>query len=195
MSGANQSGAQAAVQTVGPLDGQEISCACGATRFVCDGPPIIVTECYCDSCRKAAAMLEMLPGALPLLEPTGGTHFVLYRKDRVSPVTSTEHLREHRLAPDSSTRRIVATCCNSPMFLDFAHGHWFSVYAQRFPPAIRPPIEERTMLMDMPKDFTPPPGARHPKRWSVSFFARLFWAWARMGFRTPKEEWVRGSLP
>jgi hypothetical protein len=95
-----------------------VSCTCGTTRFVCDGPHIIVTECYCDSCRKAAAILEALPDAPKVLEPSSGTWFVLHRKDRIKPITSTEHLREHRLTPESSTRRIVATCCNAPMFLD-----------------------------------------------------------------------------
>lgn len=174
---------------------QEISCRCGATRFVCEGAPVIVTECYCDSCRKAAAMLEALPGAPKVLEPSSGTWFVLHRKDRIRPLTSTEHLRQHRLTPDSSTRRIVATCCNAPMFLDFAQGHWFSVYARRFPPDSVPAIEERTMLRDMPEGFCPPLDARNARQWSAGFMARLFWAWARMGFRTPKPDWVKGSLP
>jgi hypothetical protein len=171
-----------------------VSCTCGTTRFVCDGPHIIVTECYCDSCRKAATILEALPDAPKVLEPSSGTWFVLHRKDRIKPITSTEHLREHRLTPESSTRRIVATCCNAPMFLDFAQGHWFSVYARRFPPNSIPAIEERTMLRDMPEGFSPPLDARNARRWSAGFMTRLFWAWVRMGFRTPTQDWVKGSL-
>jgi len=176
------------------MDQQEISCACGATRFRCAGKPIIVAECYCDSCRAAGAVFEALPGAPGLLEPGGGTQYVLHRKTRVTPLTGTEHLREHRLAPSSKTRRIVATCCNSPMFLDLAVAHWFSVYARRFPSDARPAIEERTMLRDMPKTFTPPSDARNSKLQSPRFFAKLFAAWAGMGFRTPRTDWVTGTL-
>lgn len=168
---------------------QEISCACGATRFVCAGNPIIASACYCESCRKAAAAFEGLPGTPQVLEPTSGTQFVLFRKDRIAPTTATEHLRELRLTPSSSTRRIVAACCNSPLFLDFAHGHWFGDYARRFPADAAPVMEERTMLRDMPKGFAPPPDARNSKRQSPRFFGRLFAAWAAMGFRTPRHGW------
>ena len=34
----------------------------------------------------------------------------------------------HLLRDESSTRRVVASCCASPMFLDFKKGHWLSVY-------------------------------------------------------------------
>ncbi len=177
---------QAPLRAGGIDDGREISCACGATRFVCMGKPIILAECYCDSCRKAGAAFEALPGAPTVLEPSSGTQYVLYRKDRVIPVSGTEHLRDHRLTPVSKTRRVVAACCNSPMFLDLAYAHWFSVHARRFPAGSLPAIEERTMLKDMPKDFKPPPDARNSRLQSPRFFARLFAAWAAMRFRTPK---------
>jgi hypothetical protein len=39
-----------------------------------------------------------------------------------------EHLEEHRLEPDSPTRRVIAKCCNSAMFVDFTKGHWVSMF-------------------------------------------------------------------
>ena len=48
-----------------------------------------------------------------------------------------EYLEEWRLKPNSPTRRVVATCCNSAMFLDFTKGHWLSMYRNRFPQARR----------------------------------------------------------
>jgi hypothetical protein len=179
---------------VTPQGGQQISCVCGATRFVCTGKPIMVTECYCDSCRKAGAVLQALPRAPAALGPTSGTHFVVHRKDRITEVSGTEHLREHRLTPESKTRRVVATCCNSPMFLDFADGHWFSIYAGRFSAGSLSAVEERTMLKDMPKGFAPPPDARNSQRWSLRFFAKLFAAWAAMRFRTPENDWGKEPL-
>ena len=180
--------------SVTPPAGEEISCSCGATRFVCTGKPIMVTECYCDSCRQAGAILAALPGAEPVLEAPSGTLFVLHLEDRIAPVSGTEHLRELRLTPASPTRRVVAMCCNSPMFLDFAQGHWFSVYARRFPADAMPVIEERTMLKDMPKDFTPPPDARNSRSQSLRFFGKLLAAWAAMRFRTPKNDWGKEPL-
>ncbi len=52
--------------------------------------------------------------------PDGGTGFVLVRSDRVRCVKGGDKLQEHRLKPDSPTRRVLATCCNSPMFLEFS---------------------------------------------------------------------------
>lgn len=154
----------------------------------------MVTECYCDSCRKAGAVLEALPGAPAVIGQASGTHFVVQRKDRIAALSGTEHLREHRLTPESKTRRVVATCCNTPMFLDFADGHWFSIYAGRFAAESLPAVEERTMLKDMPEGFAPPPDARNSQRWSLRFMARLMAAWAAMRFRTPKTDWGRKPL-
>jgi len=53
-----------------------------------------------------------------------------------------EHLRDHRLKKESQTRRVVASCCNSAMFLDFQKGHWFSVYRARFG-GVAPPLQMR----------------------------------------------------
>jgi hypothetical protein len=57
-----------------------------------------------------------------VLYPDSGTGVILYRKDRVRCVMGQEYLEERRLTPDSPTRRVLATCCNSAMFLDFTKG-------------------------------------------------------------------------
>ena len=77
------------------------------------GRPILTASCYCASCQEAGSRFEQLASAPPVLNPDGGTDYVLYRKDRVQCVTGQEHLEEHRLKPDSPTRRVIATCCNS----------------------------------------------------------------------------------
>ena len=48
------------------------------------------------------------------------------------------YLEEHRLKPDSPTRRVIATCCNSGMFLDFTKGHWLTMYGTAFRQVRRP---------------------------------------------------------
>src|SRR5882762_893181 len=96
-----------------------------------------------------------------------------------------EDLEEHRLKPDSPTRRVVATCCNSPMFLDFTKGHWLSIYRKRFP-TDAPPLELRLMTKERRvgvelADDLPNYGGRSGK-----FMLKLIAAWIAMGLRRPE---------
>lgn len=138
--------------------------------------------------------MEKLPGADPLLDRYGATRLVLYRKDRFGCLRGDAHLREFRLRPDSTTRRVVAICCNSPMFLDFTKGHWVDLYGQRWLPDPMPQPELRTMTMDLPKDVELPGDISNARRQSLAFFGKLIMAWIAMGFRTPKIAWVKGDL-
>ena len=108
-------------------------CACGCVEYEAVGAPITSVICYCASCQKAGRDFEQFPKAPPVLDPDGGTAFVLYRRDRVRQCQGQGHLEEYRLNADSPTRRVVATCCNSAMFLDFTKGHWLSIYRDRVP--------------------------------------------------------------
>ncbi len=69
----------------------------------------------------------MLPGAKNVLTPYGATPFAEYRKDRVSILSGAEHLREFRLSADAGSRRVVAPCCNTPVFLEMKGAHWLSM--------------------------------------------------------------------
>ncbi len=176
-------------------DTREIGCACGKARLRLRGRPIMSVECHCDSCRKAALRLETLPSAPALMEANGGTREIMYRKDRVDCISGADLLREFRLAPDAKTRRIVASCCNAPMFLEFSGGHWLSLYARRWREAERPPVELRTMVGDRAPEAAPLDGdVPNLKGHSFAFFARLLGAWIAMGFRVPKLTYVRGTI-
>lgn len=107
-------------------------CACGGVVLETTGEPIICAACYCDDCQAAAAEIESLPNAQPVRDGLGGTEFLLFRKDRMRCRSGEEHLLDHKLKQGSSTRRVVASCCNSFMFLDFQKGHWFSMHRDRF---------------------------------------------------------------
>jgi hypothetical protein len=72
-------------------------------------------------------------------DPDGGTSYVLYRKDRFSCVEGNELLQGLRIQQQSPTKRVVASCCNSAMFLDFERGHWVSIYRARFAGDVAPP--------------------------------------------------------
>ena len=95
-------------------------------KFEAVGPPILTGSCYCTSCQEAGRQFEQLASAPPVLDPDSGTALILYRKDRVQCVMGQQYLEEHRLKPESPTRRVIAKCCNSAMFLDFTKGHWLS---------------------------------------------------------------------
>lgn len=173
---------------------REANCTCGKVSLALNGAPILTAACYCDSCQEAANYLEALPEAPPITETDGGTHFVIQRKDRIRCQRGQEHLRAHRLSPDSPTRRVVASCCNSPMFLEFTNGHWLSVYKNRIDPADQPPIDIRTMTMYRRAGVEFDDHIPSPKKHTFGFMWKLLTAWVAMGFKTPKIDYVNGEL-
>lgn len=170
------------------------ACQCGQAALEVAGQPILAAICHCQSCQTAGAHLQSLEGAPPVLGRNDGTAFMLIRKDRVRCLRGAENLAEYRLKPDSSTRRVVAGCCNTPMFLEFTKGHWLSVYSDRFQPADKAVPELRTMTRDLRRPIENDEGVPAFATHSPRFMWRLLLAWAAMGFRAPKVDYVRGSL-
>lgn len=170
-----------------------IGCACGQTRLELRGEPILVSECLCGSCRAAAARLATLPGARNILNSYAATPCAEYRKDRVSVLAGAEHLKEFRLSADAGTRRVVATCCNTPIFLELKGAHWLSVYLDLWPDQARPKADMRTMAGDLPDASGLPDDIPNLKSHTPSFYIKLLGAWIAMGFRNPKIE-VTGKI-
>lgn len=166
---------------------QELSgiCRCGKVKLVAIGRPIMTAACYCASCQQAGRGFEQLASAPPILNPEGGTDYVLYRKDRVQCVTGRQYLEEHRLKPESPTRRVLAACCNSAMFLDFTRGHWLTVYRDRVASGA-PPVEMRVMTKDRRDGVTLAGDLPNYETHSGKAMFRLVAAWIAMGFRRPE---------
>ena len=158
-----------------------VVCQCGKVRLSAARAPILAASCYCGSCQQAGQEFENLPSASPVQDADGGTPLVLYRKDRVHCETGQEHLAEVRLKPDSPTRRILATCCNSPMFLDFTKGHWLSIYRKRLA-GVAPPIEMRIMTKDRRADVVLANDVPNYEGYPGKFMLRLMLARIAMGF-------------
>jgi hypothetical protein len=161
------------------------TCQCGKVRLEAAGPPILTAICYCADCQEAGRRLEQLASAPPVLASDGGTEIILVRKDRVRCSSGAELLEEHRLKPESPTRRLVATCCNSAMFLDFTKGHWLSIYRNRFGPDAPPPemrimTREHRAGVELADDL--PNAAGYPGK----FMMKLMGAWMAMGFKRPE---------
>jgi hypothetical protein len=161
------------------------TCQCGKVKLEAVGRPILTGSCYCTSCQEAGRQFELLASAPPVLDPDSGTGVILYRKDRVQCVMGQEYLEERRLKPDSPTRRVVATCCNSAMFLDFTKGHWLSMFRNRFP-AGAPPVEMRVMTKERRVGVELADDVPNYSGHSGKFMLKLIAAWIAMGFRRPE---------
>jgi hypothetical protein len=168
------------------------SCRCGAVVLEMTGQPIIHAACYCSSCQEAGRRIEELPDAPPVLGADGGTDCVLYRKDRVRCVQGGERLEAIRLKPGSPTRRMVAGCCNSAMFLDFSKAHWATLYRARLPEDGVPPLEARVMTADRREGVVLPDDVPNYAGHAGKLMGRLLGAWVAMGFRLPK---IEGTPP
>lgn len=163
-----------------------IGCACGQTRLELRGSPILVSECLCNSCRAAAGRLAALPGARNTLTAYQATPTAEYRKDRVEILSGAENLREFRLSSTAGSRRVIAACCNTPVFLEMKGAHWLSLYLHLWPEDIRPKSAFRTMTGDLADASGLPADMPNLKTHTVAFYARLLAAWIAMRFRNPK---------
>jgi hypothetical protein len=110
------------------------------------GKPILTAVCYCEDCQEGWRRLESLPNAQHTREPDGGAAYQMYRKDKVQCVSGHEHLRPFKLRENSPTNRVIASCCNTPMLLNFDDAkHWVSVCRTRFNGA-QEPLEMRVCV-------------------------------------------------
>ena len=160
-----------------------LQCACGAVECVGRGAPIGTAVCYCDDCQAAARQIEALAGAPAVSDPDGGTALTLFRTDRFAVTRGADRLRGQKLKPESATSRMIATCCNSAMFLRFDSGpHWVSVLCNRFSGS-PPPIEFRHMAKYRTSPLPFPDTAPVSQGWAPRFIGRTIkdWIFGRFG--------------
>ncbi len=119
------------------------ACRCGSVSVEAVGSPIVSAVCYCSDCQAGSRQIEALPNAGPVREPDGGTAYSLYRKDRFRCTEGAGLLKSYKIKARTTTNRVVASCCNSAMFVRFDRGpHWVCAYRARFE-GDRPPLEMR----------------------------------------------------
>jgi hypothetical protein len=190
-------------------------CRCGAVELGAWAEPLAVTACYCDDCQTAAQRIADeriangqtangqianepiangqstdLPDAPPLTDANGGTEFMLFRRDRVACTRGAEQLRAMRLTDKTKTRRMIAACCTTPMYVTFDDKRpWVSAFRASFAPDA-PPVQMRICTRFRR------PGARtddglpdHPG-YPPAIVVRILAAWPRMLFSRPV-----GTLP
>lgn len=159
---------------------RSVACTCRAVEIELSGEPILVSICHCDDCQRGSAQIEGLPGAPKILDPYGGSPYVLYRKDRIKLLRGRDLLMDQRIEGEKNTRRVVAACCNSPFFLDFEPGHWVSVYQQRFDPPV-PPARMRVQTRFMPPGKLPDDGLPLHRGYPFGMIVKLLASRIAMG--------------
>jgi len=165
-----------------------LACACDRFHLELTGKPLITAECHCKSCRAGNLQLSALPLARRTSGENGGTPYVLYRKDRVHFPDGTALLRGFRLSQKAPTRRVVTTCCNTPVFVEFNGGHWLSLYASLWDQATRPAMQIRTQTGNVPDGTVLDSGLPSAGWTTAGFYGKLLTAWMAMGFKSPKIE-------
>lgn len=159
-------------------------CACGEVEMEALGEPILAAECFCRSCQKGGKQIAALPDAHSPLRADGGTSMVLFRNDRVRCARGQARLTRFKLKPHSPSSRVVATCCNSGMQMEFDKGpHWVSMYRDRFVTDVPPP-KGRMWTSTRPEgvqldDAVP----NYEKFMALSFMGPLLWSMVQMKLR------------
>ncbi len=119
------------------------SCLCGRVELEATGMSILSVVCYCNDCQTGARQIEALSKAGPVQDKDGGTAYLVYRKDRVRCIKGSELLKRLKIRENSATNRVIATCCNSAMILNFDDSkHWVDVYRSRCQ-GDNPPVQMR----------------------------------------------------
>ena len=147
-------------------------CACGQVRYQAMGAPILTAVCYCKDCQSGGQIIELLPNAAPLRDADGGTPYLTYRDDRWQCVEGESLLKGYRINEQSQTRRFVAQCCNSAMFLKYEPGFWVSTYRYRYLDEV-PPLQFRNQIRSRKSDLAIPEDAPAFQRFPLRMFAKL----------------------
>jgi hypothetical protein len=149
------------------------TCACGNVEIEMVGAPIVVVNCYCDCCQDGGHRIEALPNARAVVDPDGGTPYIAFRKDRVRCSKGAALLKGLKLSEQSVTNRVIATCCNSAMFLNFDDSkHWVDVYRSRLR-GKSPPLQMRICTKFKATDQPFPDGVPSYPGYPISLLARL----------------------
>jgi hypothetical protein len=148
-------------------------CVCGRVEIEATGAPITSIVCYCNDCQEAGRQIEAMPNAPAVRDPDGGTGYVAYRKDRVSFLKGTALLKKHKLDGKSPTNRVVATCCNSPMVLNFDDGKWWvDIYRARYIGSA-PAVQMRVCTKFKPDNAPLPDDVPSHPRYPLKFLGKL----------------------
>ncbi len=165
-------------------------CRCGAVEIAAWSEPLIVTACYCDDCQAAARRLGASADATPAASADGGTEFMVFRGDRVACTRGADRLQAMKLTPASKTRRMIAGCCATPMYLAFDDKRpWVSAFRAAFE-SDAPPVEMRICTRFRRSAETAEDTLLSHPGYPPAMMVRILAAWPLMLFSRPV-----GALP
>ena len=164
-------------------------CRCGAVEIGAWGEPIVVTACYCDDCQAAAQQLAASATSASA-NADGGTEFMVFRRDRIACTRGAENLQAMKLAAASKTRRMIAGCCKTPMYVGFEDKKpWVSAFRASFG-ADASPVEMRICTRFRKSDDKANDGLPSHPGYPLAMILRILAVWPLMLFSRPV-----GALP
>jgi hypothetical protein len=165
-------------------------CRCGAVEIGGWSNPLVVAACYCDDCQVASERLAASANGGPTAGADGGTEFMVFRRDLIACVRGAENLQAMRLTAATKTRRMVAGCCTTPMYVSFDDKRpCVSSYRAGFG-ADAPPVEMRICTRFRRPEYKAEDGLPEHPGYPAAMILRILAAWPRMLFSRPV-----GALP
>jgi hypothetical protein len=156
-----------------------LRCQCGAVECIGQGAPFLSAVCYCDHCQQAARQINA-NGGPAVADPDGGTALCLIRDDRFRIERGADLLQPHQRDSSSPTSRMVASCCNSALFLSFSDGRfWRSAMINRIDGA-KPVIEMRLCTRYRESELPWPDQAPRHAKFPFSALLRVGRQWLAM---------------
>lgn len=158
-------------------------CRCGSVEIEATGAPIVSSVCYCADCQHGSRQIEALPNAGSVCDADGGTAYILFRKDRINCSKGASLLKSYKIKTGSVTNRVVATCCNAAMYMNFDKGpQWVSAFRARFQGDL-PPLDMRICTRFRPDGFAIPKDAPsypgYPPRLMLKLLTSALAMWLR----------------
>jgi hypothetical protein len=165
-------------------------CRCGAVEIGAWSNPLVVATCYCDDCQAASERLAASANGAPATGADGGTEFMVFRRDRIACTRGVDNLQVMRLRDATKTRRMVAGCCATPMYVGFDDKRpWVSALRASFG-AGAPPVEMRICTRFRRPAHKPEDGLPDHPGYPAAMILRVLAVWPRMLFSRPV-----GALP
>jgi hypothetical protein len=165
-------------------------CQCGAVEVSAWAEPIVVSACYCDDCQAAAERLAASANSALAASADGGTEFMLFRRDRIACTRGADRLEAMRLTDATKTRRMIAGCCATPMYITFDDKRpWVSAFRASFG-ADAPPVKMRICTRFRRSEEKAEDGLPSHPGYPPAMIVRLLAAWPLMLFSRPV-----GALP
>jgi hypothetical protein len=150
----------------------------------------MVNACYCDDCQAAAQRLAQSASSARASSIDGGTEFMVFRRDRIACTRGADRLQAMRLTAASKTRRMIASCCSTPMYVAFDDKRpWVSAFRAPFG-ADAPPVEMQICTRFRRAEEKVEHGLPSHPGYPAAMVVRLLAAWPLMLFSKPV-----GALP